>query len=114
MMDRKEVIMENKSGVIEHGAVDHQRIVERAQQKFRARGGHHGRDIDDWLEAEAELRAAPQAGHGSEYAPTARATELEAQRHANEAKAGHLVAGVDGRRKAIDIEPMMASDKKRQ
>ncbi|MGE3511993.1 MAG: DUF2934 domain-containing protein [Vicinamibacterales bacterium] len=31
-------------------------IRARAYQRFLARGGGHGRDFDDWLEAEAELR----------------------------------------------------------
>lgn len=43
-------------------------------------------------------------GHGSEYAPTARATESEAGRHASEEAHGHFAAGVDGRVKAIDVE----------
>ena len=33
-----------------------QRIARRAFEKYEARGGEHGLDMDDWLEAEAELR----------------------------------------------------------
>ena len=32
-------------------------IAERAYQIYKARGGAHGKDSDDWLEAELELRA---------------------------------------------------------
>lgn len=30
-------------------------IRQRAYERFRERGGEHGRDCDDWLEAEREL-----------------------------------------------------------
>lgn len=32
-------------------------VAERAYEIYRARGGAHGKDSDDWLEAELELRA---------------------------------------------------------
>jgi len=32
------------------------RIARRAYQLFEERGGLHGHDVDDWLEAERELR----------------------------------------------------------
>jgi hypothetical protein len=32
-------------------------IAERAYEIYNARGGAHGKDADDWLEAELELRA---------------------------------------------------------
>ncbi|HSF24285.1 MAG TPA: DUF2934 domain-containing protein [Blastocatellia bacterium] len=32
-------------------------IAERAYEIFKARGETHGKDTDDWLEAELELRA---------------------------------------------------------
>jgi hypothetical protein len=32
-------------------------IAERAYEIYKARGGAHGKDSDDWLEAELELRA---------------------------------------------------------
>jgi hypothetical protein len=32
----------------------HQRITERAFARFEARGGLHGYDVEDWLEAERE------------------------------------------------------------
>jgi hypothetical protein len=31
-------------------------IARRAYQLYEARGGAHGRDLDDWLQAERELR----------------------------------------------------------
>lgn len=31
------------------------RIAERAYELYQQRGGEHGRDLDDWLEAECEL-----------------------------------------------------------
>ncbi len=31
-------------------------IARRAYQIYEARGGAHGRDVDDWLQAERELR----------------------------------------------------------
>ena len=34
-------------------------IAERAYELFLQRGGEHGRDWDDWLCAERELRTAP-------------------------------------------------------
>jgi Protein of unknown function (DUF2934) len=33
----------------------HKEIEERAHQIYLKRGGHDGRDVDDWLAAEAEL-----------------------------------------------------------
>ena len=29
-------------------------VARRAYQKYQARGGEHGRDVEDWLEAERE------------------------------------------------------------
>ena len=36
-------------------APSHQDIAERAYQRHRQHGEWHGRDLDDWLEAEREL-----------------------------------------------------------
>jgi hypothetical protein len=33
-----------------------QQIAQRAYELYLARGGEHGRDADDWLQAERELR----------------------------------------------------------
>lgn len=40
----------------------HEQIAARAYQIFVERGQPQGRDLDHWLEAEAQLRAAGQAG----------------------------------------------------
>ena len=34
----------------------HRDIARRAFQRFEARGHEHGKDVDDWLEAEREVR----------------------------------------------------------
>ena len=34
----------------------HDQIAEAAYQRYLSRGGGHGSDFDDWLEAERELR----------------------------------------------------------
>jgi hypothetical protein len=41
----------------DHASVppDEEAIQERAYARFRERGGEHGRDLEDWLEAEREL-----------------------------------------------------------
>ena len=41
-------------------------VARRAYQRFEERGYEHGRDMDDWLEAERELRRGEQAGRGSD------------------------------------------------
>jgi hypothetical protein len=38
--------------------IDRERIASRAYEIYVARGGVHGRDMDDWLEAERELTTA--------------------------------------------------------
>jgi Protein of unknown function (DUF2934) len=40
-------------------------IAERAHARFLARGGQHGRDMDDWFEAERALRFERLARGGS-------------------------------------------------
>jgi hypothetical protein len=35
--------------------VSREQIALRAYEIFQARGGHHGNDVQDWLQAEAEL-----------------------------------------------------------
>jgi hypothetical protein len=37
--------------------IPHERIAQRAYEKWVKRGGGHGNDMQDWMEAEAELRA---------------------------------------------------------
>jgi hypothetical protein len=41
-------------------------------------------------------------GHGAEHAPTKRAAQHEADRHAREEDKGHFAAGVGGRAKAVN------------
>ena len=38
-------------------------IARRAFEVYCARGGQHGRDLDDWLQAERELRLELTAAH---------------------------------------------------
>jgi hypothetical protein len=38
--------------------VEHSEIARRAYELYERRGGEHGRDLDDWLLAENELRNA--------------------------------------------------------
>ena len=40
--------------------VTRESIAKRAYEKFLARGGAHGDDLKDWLEAEQELRTQTQ------------------------------------------------------
>ncbi len=37
--------------------ISHEAVAKRAYEKFLARGGKHGNDLKDWLEAERELKA---------------------------------------------------------
>jgi hypothetical protein len=39
-----------------NGSYSRDSIAERAYRRFEERGGQHGRDLDDWLEAERELK----------------------------------------------------------
>jgi Protein of unknown function (DUF2934) len=36
-------------------------IARRAYELYEQRGGEHGHDVDDWLQAERELRSAPSS-----------------------------------------------------
>ena len=46
-------------------APTHEQIAARAYEIFVERGRPEGRDLDHWLEAEAQLRAAMQANGGT-------------------------------------------------
>lgn len=37
-------------------------VAQRAYEKFLARGAQHGNDLQDWLEAERELKGEPVRG----------------------------------------------------
>ena len=43
------------SGDASAAAIDPERIASRAYELYMARGGQHGRALEDWLEAEQEL-----------------------------------------------------------
>jgi hypothetical protein len=45
----------NPGAVAANGGAITDRVALRAYELFLARGGVHGRDIDDWLEAEREI-----------------------------------------------------------
>jgi hypothetical protein len=47
-----------RSNTSEDGISAQDRIARRAYERFQMRGGEHGRDQDDWLEAERELNKA--------------------------------------------------------
>ena len=49
---------------VEHLAIEptHEDIARRAYQLYEERGGEHGRDLEDWFQAERELR---QVLHGT-------------------------------------------------
>jgi hypothetical protein len=52
---------EPETGLDEHGTKDqptHHDISRRAYERFLPRGAIHGRDVEDWLDAERELRRA--------------------------------------------------------
>ncbi len=45
----------------ESATIDHEHVARRAYERFEARGGEHGRDQEDWLQAERDV-----AGRASE------------------------------------------------
>ena len=53
----------------ENGGVDpmnsSDQIARRAYEIYESRGGHHGSDLDHWLEAERELKPGPTSVTGS-------------------------------------------------
>lgn len=51
----RDVAASQFSGDATAGSGDRERIAERAYQLYKQRGGGHGRDLDDWLEAERDL-----------------------------------------------------------
>jgi hypothetical protein len=48
------------------GAPTPEQIAKEAHAIYQSRGGEHGRDMDDWLEAERRLKARRIASRGSE------------------------------------------------
>jgi hypothetical protein len=43
--------------LVERSEIQDDAIAARAYERFAARGCEHGHDVEDWLAAEAELRA---------------------------------------------------------
>jgi Protein of unknown function (DUF2934) len=39
-----------------NGSVSEDQVAKRAYEIFESRGGRHGADLDDWLEAERQLK----------------------------------------------------------
>ena len=52
---RKSTIAELPATADERGGVTPDAIARRAFEFYEARGGAHGHDVDDWLQAEREL-----------------------------------------------------------
>jgi hypothetical protein len=42
------------------------RIARRAHEIYEARGGEHGKALDDWLQAEREIDAEPDAARSAD------------------------------------------------
>jgi hypothetical protein len=55
-------------------------VARRAYELFLARGGEHGRDMDDWLEAERQLAANGTRAHRHIADPPAKSTGLRPRR----------------------------------
>ena len=51
-------------GTSEAGGHPEDSVALRAFRRFEERGGAHGHDLEDWLEAERELRFPQQASQG--------------------------------------------------
>jgi hypothetical protein len=49
--------------------IPHEKIAQRAYEKWCKRGCSHGNDHQDWMEAEAELRSEMSRGAGSSSPP---------------------------------------------
>jgi hypothetical protein len=48
--------------MIEHGEPSSEEIACQSHELYVQRGGEHGKDVEDWLRAEKELRDEPVAG----------------------------------------------------
>jgi hypothetical protein len=59
-MERREIERGDRPGVYDASAAADDAIAARAYELYQARGGTHGADIDDWLQAEQQLRAERQ------------------------------------------------------
>lgn len=63
------------------------RISLRAYELFLARGGHHGRDLDDWLEAEREVRQEVRQDDQMRTEPAEVALRVDSARESRTAEA---------------------------
>jgi hypothetical protein len=52
--------------------IPHEKIAMRAHEKWVKRGRPHGTDVQDWMEAEAELKAEYARSGGMHSTPTKR------------------------------------------
>jgi hypothetical protein len=48
---------QGKAGNLVDGGPSHEEIQKRAYEIHLERGGEHGQDVDDWLQAEQDLKA---------------------------------------------------------
>ena len=50
---------ENNNGTAHDQINDPEAVARRAYEIYQRRGGNHGADLDDWLEAERQLKRGP-------------------------------------------------------
>lgn len=62
--DNTEATAPQSTGDTTAANLDRGRIAARAYEKYLARGGQPGRELDDWLEAERELNQGAGEGGG--------------------------------------------------
>ena len=53
--DPESDVHRNQTRTSQADTLDSQLVARRAYERFRTRGGEHGRDQEDWFEAEREL-----------------------------------------------------------
>lgn len=69
-MARRQLFKRGKPRSSAEGALDPQEIACVAYELFEHRGGEHGHDLEDWLEAEAivrQRRASPPAERRTDF-----------------------------------------------
>lgn len=62
----------SKRGNGASNGVSDEEIARRAYEIYQSRGGMHGADLDDWLEAERQLRPGPTSVTGPTRPPSRR------------------------------------------
>lgn len=78
----------SKRGNGASNSVSDEDVARRAYEIYQSRGGMHGADLDDWLEAERQLKPGPSSVTGPR--PTSR------KRKASEERASNGRAGAPG------------------